>query len=148
MTALSVDKHYSNLALGMYDFDPDATTATDIGWVPTKDLDVISAQFFRTVGTSALTAKWIVNTAADGSGTDADLKTIALSDGEPNAVGDYYVLPAVRADEIAQLAATNGVDYKGISLSLAFATGTDEAVINYVRTVLRRYDGLTVSVIA
>ena len=45
----------SELAITQYDFDPDATTATDIAWVDARDIMGMAFAFFRTVGTSALT---------------------------------------------------------------------------------------------
>lgn len=123
-------KFLSRNVVTQYDFDPDATTATDIGWVDMRDAGRFVAGFFRTVGTSALTFKIIANSASDGSGTDVEVKV--YSGAEPNAVGDYCFLECT-AQELAAL----GTDLRYVSASCAVATGTDEGVVTYIRSDLR-----------
>lgn len=112
-----------------YDFDPDATTATDVAWVDAQDVLSLLVAFVRTVGTSDLTFAIIGNTAADGSGTDTTIKSITLA-AQPNAVGDV-VFGEVTRGEIMQAAADAGVEIRGVSAQLTVATGTDEAVVVY-----------------
>lgn len=120
----------SGLIVKGYDFDPDGTSATDVGWVDAQDVDVFLVKFQRTVGTSGLTFLIIGNTLADGSGTDTTIKTISPA-AAPDAVGDY-VFGEVTRGEIMQAAATAGVEIRGLSAKLTFATGTDEAVVTYI----------------
>lgn len=120
----------SRLIVTGYDFDPDATTATDVGWIDAQDVDVLLVACQRTVGTSALTFLIIGNTLADGSGTDTTIKTITLA-AEPDAVADI-VFGEVTRGEILQAAADAGVEIRGLSAKLTVATGTDEFVVTYI----------------
>lgn len=128
--ATDFQKLRSGLIVKPYDFDPDATSATDIGWYDAQDIDCLLVQFIRTVGTSDLTFTIIGNTAADGSGTDSAIKTITLA-AEPNAFLDTAFGEVTRG-EIMQAAATAGREIRGVSAALAFGTGTDEGVVNYI----------------
>ncbi|MBK7406395.1 MAG: hypothetical protein IPJ41_17785 [Phycisphaerales bacterium] len=125
----------------IYDFDPNGTSATDIGWVSMRDSESIMIAFFRTIGTSALTFAILGNTVADGSGTDVTVKTVTVSS-EPDAVGDY-IFAEVTAAELAQAGIATGVELIGVSASLAFGTGTDEGVVVYTR--LGKQRGLNLS---
>jgi len=121
----------SELFIKSYDFDPDATTATDIAWVDMAKYEYIVMSFCRTVGVSDLTMKVIANTDSDGGGTDDYvIKAVTLA-AQPDAVGDN-VFVEVHADEIAHAAAKAGVALRYVSLSLAVATGTDEGICTYV----------------
>lgn len=120
----------SELVVTGYDFDPDGTSATDVGWVDAQDVLSILIKVQRTVGTSALTFAIIGNTAANGSGTDTTIKSITLA-AQPDAVGDY-VFGEVTRGEIMQAAADAGREIRGVSAQLTFATGTDEAVVTYI----------------
>lgn len=120
----------AELTVKQYDFDPGATTATDIGWVDAQELGGLLVSFFRTVGTSALTFLIVGNTEADGSGTDTTIKTITPA-AAPDAVGDY-VFGEVTQNEILQAAEDAGVEIRGVSAVLTFATGTDEGVVTYI----------------
>lgn len=120
----------SGLVVTGYDFDPDGTSATDVGWIDAQDVDALLVKFQRTVGTSALTFLIIGNTLADGSGTDTTIKTITPA-AAPDAVGDY-VFGEVTRGEILQAASDAGVEIRGLSAKLTFATGTDEAVVTYI----------------
>lgn len=120
----------ANLIVKPYDLDPDATTLTDVGWYDAQDIDALLVQFVRTVGTSAIVFKIIGNTLADGSGTDTVIKTIT-----PAAAPDAFLDTAfgeVTRGEIMQAAATAGVEIRGVSAQISFATGTDEAIVNYI----------------
>lgn len=137
----------SSLAVTHYDFDPDATSATDVGWVDMRDFDAILISFFRTVGTSSLTLNILGNTEADGSGTDATIKAVTIS-AQPDAVGDY-VFAEVTAQEIAQAATDAGLDgLRGVSASAAVATAGDEGVFTYVRSGKRKHKDLSVDSVA
>jgi hypothetical protein len=115
----------------MYDFDPDATTATDIAWVDMKDFATFLVGFFRTVGTSDLTFKILANTASDGSGTDITVLTKTLTGVQPNALADY-TWAEVTAEQVQAAAKAAGIDNaRYVTANLTFATGTDEGVVYY-----------------
>jgi hypothetical protein len=114
-----------------YDFDPDATTATDIAWVDMSNCSRVIFSFFRTVGTSDLTMTVLGNSASNGGGTDRTIKTKALTGVQPNAVGDYTFVEVSREECIAA-----NEDVRYVSLNLTFATGTDEGVVTYVREMM------------
>lgn len=144
--AQTIDKLATNMAVTQYDFDPDATTATEIAWVDMRDFENFMCLFFRTVGTSALTYTIIGNAESDGSGTDV---TLATGSAAPDAVGDYAYLE-ISAEQIAQEASDAGVDnVRYVTMVCTVATGTDEGVITYIRANPKRaYDGLTADSIA
>lgn len=128
--ALDVDKMLSELKILHYDLDPNATTATDVGWVDMRDYLAIAVSFFRTIGTSDVTLKILANTASDGSGDEATIVTKTISS-QPDATGDYIFLEAL-ADQIAQQGSEDGKAYRYVSANYSFATGTDEGVMTYV----------------
>lgn len=123
-------KFMSRNIVTQYDFDPGATTATDIAWVDMRDAGVFTCSFFRTIGTGALTFQILANSASDGSGSDVVVKT--WSGSQPDAVGDYVFLECT-AQEMAAL----GTDLRYLTASCAVATGTDEGVVTYIRSDLR-----------
>jgi len=129
--ALDVEKMVTELKVLQYDFDPDATTATDIGWVDMRDYHNILVTFFRTVGTSNLTLTILANTASDGSGDEATIVSKTFTAGQPNAVGDYVFLEAL-ASQVAQQGSEDGKAYRYVSANCTFATGTDEGVVSYI----------------
>lgn len=122
----------SALKVTSYDHDPDGTSAVDVAWVDMRDFECFMVEFFRTVGTSALTFTILANAASDGSGTDVTVKTVTPA-AAPDATGDY-VFAEVTATEIQAAAAAAGVsNARYVSANLTFATGTDEAVVTYIR---------------
>lgn len=136
----------SELIVKQYDFDPGGTSAVDVGWVDAQEFGGVLISFFRTVGTSALTFLIVGNTEADGSGTDTTIKTIT-PDAAPDAVGDY-VFGEVTQNEILQAAEDAGVEIRGVSAVLTFATGTDEGVVTYVIKPRHTVKDNTVDVVA
>lgn len=144
------DKLLSSLAITHYDFDPDGTSATDVAWVDMRDFENFAFSFLRTIGTSDVTVTILANAASDGSGTDVTVKSWTNATfGDPDAAFDY-AFGECTAEEIAQEAADAGVDNaRYVSVNLTFATGTDEAVVTYIRGGCKRcYDGLTSNSIA
>lgn len=127
--ATVTDKSSSNMAITQYDLDPDATTATDVGWVDMRDWGAVIMSFFRTVGTSDVTYKILANSASDGSGSDVEIK---VGTADPDAVGDYCFLECT-SEEL--LSAGSGLRY--VTLNVTFATGTDEGVVTYIRSMPR-----------
>ena len=136
----------SRLKVTQYDFDPDATSATDVSWVDMRDYDSILIGFFRTVGSSALTFKILANDQSDGSGTDVTVKTVS-PDNAPDAVGDH-VWYEVSAEEIRQACTDAGVDGRYVSANLTFGTGTDEGVVTYIRQAMHKELDKTADVVA
>ena len=128
--ALDVEKQLSDSKITFYDFDPDATTETDIGWVDMKGYEGFLASFFRTIGTSALTFTIVANSAANGTGDEVVIATKTFTAGQPNAVGDY-VFMEILASQIAQASSDNGYALRYVSAKLSVATGTDEGVVMY-----------------
>lgn len=128
---INVKKITTELALAMYDFDPDATTATDIAWVDMRDFKNIYFRFFRTVGTSNLTMKVLANAESDGSGTDVTVKTVTIAS-QPDAVADQIGVE-ISAEQIRTAGVEAGEDVRYVSLNLAFAAATDEGVVLYAR---------------
>lgn len=143
--ATETDKLSTKLKVEQFDFDPDATTATEISWVDMRDFMYFMALFFRTVGTSALTYRIIGNDQSDGSGTDVEIKTGSAA---PDAVGDYAFLEC-SMQEVLSAGSAAGVDVRYLTLECTVATGTDEGVVTYIRSGARHAtSGLTADSIA
>jgi hypothetical protein len=129
-------------ALTSYDFDPDATTATNVAFVDMRDFSGLLVQVFRTIGTSVMTLKVVGSAASDGS-NPIDIKTKTFTAGQPDAVGDYVSLD-VTDNEI--LAASETIRY--VSAVVSVATGTDEAVVIYLREGKNKRADLTTDLIS
>lgn len=119
------------LKVTQYDFDPDGTSAVDVAWVDMSNCDRILISFFRTIGTSALTFTVLGNAQSNGGGSDTTIKTVTLTGVQPDAVGDYTFVEVSRDEMVAA-----SEDIRYISANLTFATGTDEAVVTYVREMM------------
>jgi len=147
-SAQSVEHLTARHKITLYDFDPDATSLTDIAWVDMRDFEHFLVGFFRTVGTSALVFNIIANSASDGSGTDITIATKTLTSVQPDAVGDYTFLE-VTSQQIAEVAAANPGSARYVTANMSLATNTDEGVVLYVRSKPRfAYTGLTADSIA
>lgn len=131
------------LKITLYDFDPDATSATDVAWVDFSNCERILIGFFRTIGTSDLTFTVLGNAQSNGGGTDRTIKTVTLTGVQPNAVGDYTWVEVSR-DEVVAV----NEDIRYVSANLTLATGTDEAVVIYVREMMTGVSGNTANSIA
>lgn len=141
-TAQSTNHLTSRLKIDQYDFDPGATTETEIAWVDLADYDSFLAIFFRTIGTGATTFTIVANSESDGSGTDVEIKAHAVAS-EPDAVGDTIVLEC-NAEEVGAASTTASGALRYVTAVVSVATGTDEGVVTYVRGDARhRTDGLT-----
>ena len=103
------DKLLSTLKMTFYDFDPNATSLTDIAWVDMRDIYSFLVVFFRTVGTSDVVLNIVANTTDDGTGDEAIIATKTFTAGQPNAVGDYVFLEAL-AQQVAQKGSEDGKD--------------------------------------
>lgn len=144
----ATNRFLANHALKLYDFDPDATTLTNVAWVPFASFFGFVVAFFRTIGTSAVVLKIRANTKTDGSGTTVEVKAKDLTGIQPDAVGDQVWLE-VLAEEIRQACTDAGVVPAAVTASVSFATATDEGVVVYIRTEPRfAKDGLTADIVA
>ena len=148
-TPQSSEGFLANNKVTMYDFDPGATTATEIAWVDMRDFSEATFSFFRTIGTGATTLRVLANAASDGSGTDVVIADKTLTAAEPNAVGDY-TFQSITAEQVAQEAADAGVvGVRYVCLELSVATDTDEGVATYILSKPRHaFTGLTADNIA
>lgn len=127
----------------LYDHDPDATSAVDVAWVDMTNASRLLIGFFRTIGTSALTFTVLGNSASNGSGTDRTIKTVTLTGVQPDAVGDYTFVEVSREECIAI-----NEDIKYVSANLTLATGTDEAVVVYIKEMMTGTSSNTANSIA
>lgn len=142
-SAVSTEHIGSRIKVLQYDFDPGTSDATDVGWVNMRDYTHVMMILFHSVGTGDITSfSLLSNSAADGTGTDATIKTHALGS-QPDAVGDSIVVEA-SAEEITGTDA----DAVGVSAAIALATAGDEAVVTYIFFPKRAYTGLTTNVIS
>jgi len=114
-----------SLYVKSFDFDPNATTAVDVGYVDMQDFESFMVGFFRTVGTSATTLKIYASSAANG-GSPVLVKTHAVA-AEPDAVGDQLYLE-INKDELSNA----GANLRYVNAQLTFATATDEGVVSYI----------------
>jgi len=138
---MSIQKLGSENAWTAYDFDPDATTLTAVGWVDMRDYENILIKVQKTVGTSAVVFKVYADSDSAGGGTPV---LLATSSSDPAAVGDYAFLE-VNAEQIAAA----GADYRYVSAYVSVATGTDEMTVDYLRgNAKRKAENLCVDSIA
>ena len=128
---MSANKTLTQNAITFYDFDPNATTATDVAWVDMRDYTGLTVMYYKTVGTGTLTSLIVQTSATDDGANPSTVATKTISD-DPNAVGDYVFFEIDSAD-IAQ--ALDGGRY--VSATIALATSTDEAIVTYIRTGAR-----------
>jgi hypothetical protein len=131
-----IQKIRANIAIKAFDFDPDATSLTDVGWIDMLGFESFMATFVRTIGASAIVFKILANDKSDGSGTDVIVKTKTVS-AEPDAVGDQIHLE-VNAEEIREACDAAGVDGRYVSAQISLATATDEGVVIYTRFNAKR----------
>ena len=138
---LTVNKLLSEVKITQYDFDPNAATATAVGWVDMRDFGGLAVSFFRTVGVSDVTL--VIQAATDSSGTSAQTIVSKTFTVQPDAVGDYAFLECL-SQQIAQVASESGYALRYASAVITFATGTDEGVVTYIQSRPRNaYDALT-----
>jgi hypothetical protein len=135
---LTPDK-FTEIDVRHYDFDPNATTATETARVDMRDFRKFLVSFFRTVGTSDITLEIIAADAATG-GNVATIATRTLTT-TADAVGDYAFLQT-DAERVRQKGETDGHEYRWVSARVTAATDTDEGVVTYIMGDLReRADG-------
>jgi hypothetical protein len=136
----------ANLHVTNHDFDPGATTATEISWLDMRAIDALAVGFFRTIGTGTIALALVANAESDGSGTDVPVAT--WSGDQPDAVGDQIWLET-DAQAIAAAAAAAGVaDVRYITAVVSTSVGTDEGVVSYIAQSTRPHAGLTADTVA
>ena len=142
----------ANLKVVAYDFDPDESAATDIGFVDMTNYETFMAIFVRSVGTGALDAFSLIANYVTDTGTDVTIKTHAVAD-EPNAQADMIFLECTASEVhsavvggITTLANQQAAKY--VSAECEFATTTDEGVVIYILGAKRPAADLTADVVA
>jgi hypothetical protein len=146
-SAQSSNHMVSNYALKLFDFDPDATTATDVGgasgWVDLATFSHFLVCLFRSVGTGTVSSFIIQASASSDGSSPVTVKAHAIGTA-PDAVGDQIFLEC-SAEEIAVL----GTHLRYVNAKIALATSTDECVVAYLRKAGRHaYNGLTADAIS
>jgi hypothetical protein len=144
MASIQASEHIaSRNAIQLYDFDPDATTATDVGWVDLSGFSGFLAGLFHSVGTGNVTSFILQASASSDGSSPVTVKSHAIGT-QPDAVGDQIFLECT-ANEIAAL----GTHLRYVNAKIALGTSTDECVVVYVRSAGRfAADALTTDVIA
>ena len=87
-SAVTTERATSAIAVTQYDYDPGATSLSDVAWVDMQGFDWFLVAFFRTIGTGTIVLSIIANEESDGSGTDVNIKAHAIGGGQPDAVAD------------------------------------------------------------
>ncbi len=142
-SAVTTEKITANAKLDVYDFDPDADTATEISWQPMRDFGTFLAAFVRTIGTGNLDT-FSIQTASDSSGTGAIDVVVHAVGSEPNLIPDKIVLECTAEQCREVLAAATHVSAIG-----EFATSTDEGLIIYLfGNPKHSQSGMTADVVA
>ncbi len=152
VSSVASAKLSASLKVVAYDFDPDESAATDIGFVDFTDYETFMAIFVRTVGTGALETFNIIGNYVTDTGTDVTVKVHAVAS-EPDALMDKVILECTAAEfhtavtgGITTLALQQGAKYVGVEAELA--TSTDEGVVIYIMGAKRPASGLTADSIA
>ena len=140
---MSANKTLTKNLITMYDFDPNATTAVAVGWVDMRDFSGITFAYWKTIGTGGITSIIVQGSTASNGASPVTIATITPA-ADPDAAFDY-IFAEIDEDDIAQAGA--GLRY--VSLTIAQVTGTDEAVVTYIRTGAKfAGDGETADVVA
>jgi len=140
---MSANKTLTKNLITMYDFDPNATTAVAVGWVDMRDFSGITFAYWKTIGTGGITSIIVQGSTASNGASPVTIAIIVPA-ADPDAAFDY-IFAEIDEDDIAQAGA--GLRY--VSLTIAQVTGTDEAVVTYIRTGAKfAGDGETADVVA
>jgi len=112
---------------------PAATTLQTVTpWFDLSKFECFLASYVKTVGTGALSTFQIVaNNKSDGSGTTVTVIADAFAAGTVDAVGDQTFIECT-AQQVARLAADNGVALRYVAVQYQQATSTDTGVISYL----------------
>jgi hypothetical protein len=142
----------ANLKVVAYDFDPDESAATDIGFVDMTNYETFMAVFVRSVGTGALESFNLIANYVTDTGTDVTVKAHAVAD-EPNAQADMIILECDASEVHSAVvggitALANQQAAKYVSAECEFATSTDEGVVIYIMGAKRPAAALTADVVA
>ncbi len=131
----------ANLKVLAYDFDPNESAVTDIGWVDLSDYETFMAIFIRTIGTGALDTYNIIANYVNDTGTDVTVKSHAIAS-EPDALMDKIILECTAAEVAAlqssvsqttnQVGAYPGNLLRYVTVEAELATTTDEGVVVYI----------------
>ena len=141
-----------NLKVVAYDFDPDESAATDIGFVDMTNYETFMAIFVRSVGTGALESFNIIANYVTDTGTDVTVKAHAVGS-EPNAQADMIFLECDASEihsavigGISTLANQQAAKY--VTAECEFDVSTDEGVVIDIMGAKRPAASLTADVVA
>jgi len=129
---------FANLAIEMWDHDPDGTGATVVTpdggtterWFDMRDYDKFAAIAMSSTLTGNGITKLEIVAADDTSGTNVtvikDSGTVAA-----DAVGDY-VVEECTADEVRQESEDGGFTLRYVAARITVQNSADEAVVTYI----------------
>ena len=124
-----------------------ATSATVVSWIDMRDAYGAGFILGNMDGTAGISAYHFEVAATATGGSSSTLKTVGLTDRNPDAAGSYIV-EEVLADEIGEKSDEDGVDYRYLGAKLtASATGGTFAMATVKIPNRFAYDELTDDVI-
>jgi len=126
---MAANKFLANNNVTQYDHDPDDADLNVVAWVPMRDYETFVAGIFRSVGTGA-NDNIKIQAATSAAGANAT-DVLAYSGDDPDAVGDVIWL---ETDAAEIQGASDSLSFTHVGLAVEFATGTDEAVVTYIRS--------------
>jgi len=125
---VDTQKFLSNHKIDPFDFDPDATGPTHVGFVDLSGYEGIVVKIQRKVGTGDLSEFSLdLNPDSAGLGTDVEAKVHPLTS-QPDAVGDMLLLE-LTTNEVHAL----GDDLRYVTATIDQDTAGDEFCVTYIR---------------
>ncbi len=134
LNAPASQKMFANLKITNFVVTANHTTPVDVGFVDMQDYLEFGCRTIHVVdgGDGVDDFSIVVNTAADGNGSEAILKAHAIGS-LPDAINDSLVL-SVTAEEIAAQSGEDGVQYRYISAKVGAENAGDDTAVVYIRT--------------
>jgi hypothetical protein len=133
-SAVTAQKFIANNAVSMYDLDPDATSATDVGWVDMQGYETFTVVAMLSVeGTSGNPSAMTIVANSNSAGTGDEAVIVSHADPtDCDAVGDWVVLEC-NAEQIAHEGRENGYALRYVSAKIALDAADAEMVVTYIR---------------
>jgi len=144
--SLDYNKLKSEIAVDTQ-IESSATTATAVSWLDMRSADSVLYDIANTDGNAGITALTMAVAVTSTGGTSATLKTIDLTDRNPDAAGDY-ILEEVGAQEIAQKAAEDGAEYRYLAPTMTCDGTTGVFAVTSIKDVQFKNDDINSDVIA
>jgi len=141
----TANRKLANSARKMFDFDPNSTAATAVGWQSLVDLggvEAFLAMAFVSVGTGGV-GSFTINAATSSTGAGSVAVVTHALGSVPDAVGDYVVLEA--SEEQIRAALANATHASAV---VALVTATDECVVLQERFPMFKQNGSTADLIS